>query len=188
MVPAVEPVSEPQGSIENALRKVCYSSNGPMVDIYAPAEGTMAAAFASGEDYARDDNSNFYDTFFGGTSSACPHVAGVVSLFVEKNRSADQDDVRSFLKTDGCKTGLISDPITGVNDSGYFNVSIYGTSQPAGNLHSHNTAGSGNLRGSPNRILFNPLSSPINVNNTILKISGGSLNIDGTVNLNSMNT
>ena len=93
-----------------------------------------------------------------------------------------------FLKTDGCKTGLISDPITGVNDSGYFNVSIYGTSQPAGNLHSHNTAGSGNLRGSPNRILFNPLSSPINVSNTILKISGGSLNIDGTVNLNSMNT
>ena len=185
---AVEPVNEPQGATENAIRKVCYSANGPMVDIYAPAEGTMAAAYASGEDYARDDNSNFYDTFFGGTSSACPHVAGVVALFVEKNRSANQDDVRSFLKTDGCKTGLISDPITGVNDSGYFNISIYGTSQPAGNLHSHNTAGSGNLRGSPNRVLFNPLSFPTNDNDTIIKISGGSLNINGTVNLNSLNT
>ena len=182
----VEPSDEQQGVRQNTIRKVAYSANGPMVDIYAPAEGTHAASYASGEDFARVDDSNFYDTFFGGTSSACPNTAGVVSLFLEKNRSADQDDVRSFLMTDGCKTGLLSDPITGVNDTGYFSVND-SSSSPTVDNESYNLDGSGNLRGSPNRTLFNPLSSPINLSALILKISGGSLKISGDVNLNSMN-
>ena len=182
----VEPSDEQQGVRQNTIRKTAYSANGPMVDIYSPAEQTMAAAYASGENFARVDDSNFYDTFFGGTSSACPNTAGVVSLFLEKNRSADQDDVRSFLKTDGCKTGLLSDPITGVNDTGYFSVND-SSSSPTVDNESYNLDGSGNLRGSPNRTLFNSLSFPINHSALILKISGESLNISGTVNLNSIN-
>ena len=183
----VEPSDEQQGVPKYTIRKVAYSSNGPMVDIYAPAEKTHAASYASSEDYTRADNSSFYDTFFGGTSSACPNTAGVVALFLEKNRSANQNDVRSFLMNEGCKTGLLSDPFPGVNDTGYFNVAITNTPSPTFTFESYNSNGSGNLRGSPNRTLFNYLSSPIDDNSLILKISGGSLNISGTLDISSMN-
>jgi len=183
----VEPSDEQQGVPKYTIRKVAYSSNGPMVDIYAPAEKTHAASYASSEDYTRVDNSSFHDTFFGGTSSACPNTAGVVALFLEKNRSANQNDVRSFLTNEGCKTGLLSDPFPGVNDTGYFNVDITNTPSPTFTFESYNTNGSGNLRGSPNRTLFNYLSSSIDDNSLILKISGGSLNISGTLDISSMN-
>ena len=183
----VEPSDEQQGVPKYTIRKVAYSSNGPMVDIYAPAEKTHAASYASSEDYTRADNSSFHDTFFGGTSSACPNTAGVVALFLEKNRSANQNDVRSFLMNEGCKTGLLSDPFPGVNDTGYFNVAITNTPSPTFTFESYNSNGSGNLRGSPNRTLFNYLSSPIDDNSLILKISGGSLNISGTLDISSMN-
>ena len=183
----VEPTDEQQGVPKNTIRKVAYSSNGPMVDIYAPAEKTHAASYASSEDYTRVDNSSFHDTFFGGTSSACPNTAGVVALFLEKNRSANQDDVRSFLTNEGCKTGLLSDPFPGVNDTGYFNIDITNTPTPYYSMESYNTNGSGNLRGSPNRTLFNYLSSSIDDNSLILKISGGTLNISGSLDISSMN-
>ena len=183
----VEPRDEQQSVPKNTIRKVAYSSNGPMVDIYAPAEKTHAASYASSEDYTRVDNSSFHDTFFGGTSSACPNTAGVVALFLEKNRSANQDDVRSFLTNEGCKTGLLSDPFPGVNDTGYFNIDITNTPTPYYSMESYNTNGSGNLRGSPNRTLFNYLSSSIDDNSLILKISGGTLNISGTLDISSMN-
>ena len=183
----VEPRDEQQSVPKNTIRKVAYSSNGPMVDIYAPAEKTHAASYASSEDYTRVDNSSFHDTFFGGTSSACPNTAGVVALFLEKNRSANQDDVRSFLTNEGCKTGLLSDPFPGVNDTGYFNTAITNTPTPFVSMESYNTNGSGNLRGSPNRTLFNYLSSSIDDNSLILKISGGTLNISGTLDISSMN-
>ena len=183
----VEPRDEQQGVPKNTIRKVAYSSNGPMVDIYAPAEKTHAASYASGEDYTRGDNSSFHDTFFGGTSSACPNTVGVAALFLEKNRSANQDDVRSFLTNEGCKTGLLSDPFPGINDTGYFNIGITNTPTPFFSMESYNTNGSGNLRGSPNRTLFNCLSSSIDDNSLILKISGGTLNISGTLDISSMN-
>ena len=183
----VEPRDEQQGVPKNTIRKVAYSSNGPMVDIYAPAEKTHAASYASGEDYTRGDNSSFHDTFFGGTSSACPNTVGVAALFLEKNRSANQDDVRSFLTNEGCKTGLLSDPFPGINDTGYFNIGITNTPTPFFSMESYNTNGSGNLRGSPNRTLFNYLSSSIDDNSLILKISGGTLNISGTLDISSMN-
>ena len=183
----VEPRDEQQGVPKNTIRKAAYSSNGPMVDIYAPAEKTHAASYASGEDYTRGDNSSFHDTFFGGTSSACPNTVGVAALFLEKNRSANQDDVRSFLTNEGCKTGLLSDPFPGINDTGYFNIGITNTPTPFFSMESYNTNGSGNLRGSPNRTLFNYLSSSIDDNSLILKISGGTLNISGTLDISSMN-
>jgi len=183
----VEPRDEQQGVPKNTIRKAAYSSNGPMVDIYAPAEKTHAASYASGEDYTRGDNSSFHDTFFGGTSSACPNTVGVAALFLEKNRSANQDDVRSFLTNEGCKTGLLSDPFPGINDTGYFNIGITNTPTPFFSMESYNTNGSGNLRGSPNRTLFNCLSSSIDDNSLILKISGGTLNISGTLDISSMN-
>ena len=65
---AVEPADEKQGATKYSIRKAVYSANGPMIDIFAPAEQSLAAGYASNEDYQRQDNSSFYDTFFGGTS------------------------------------------------------------------------------------------------------------------------
>ena len=66
---AVEPVSEKQGETKYKFRKVTYSSNGPMINVWAPGEYTMAASYASSEDYDRDDDSDYHDQWFNGTSA-----------------------------------------------------------------------------------------------------------------------
>ena len=65
----VEPADSKQGAPAYAIRKVSYSANGPMVDVFAPGEMTMSAGYSTSEDYARDDDSNFYDQWFNGTSA-----------------------------------------------------------------------------------------------------------------------
>ena len=57
---AVEPAGSTQGATAYSVRKVYYSSNGPMIDVWAPAEMTMAAGYTSTyEKYVRIDNSAF---------------------------------------------------------------------------------------------------------------------------------
>ena len=168
---AVEPDGEKQGSTKFSLRKVHYSANGPMVDIFAPAEMSMAAAYASDEDYQREDNSNFYDAWFGGTSSACPNTCSLISLYLQSNRGATQSSVRDWLKTVGSKSGLMSDPYPGVDDTGYWSLDFnFSTDFPDKNNQSYNLRGDGNLRGAPNRVLFNPFA-----NDTVRSISGVSI-------------
>ena len=159
---AVEPADEKQGATKYSIRKVCYSANGPMVDIFAPAEKSMSAAYASSEDYQRDDDSNFYDTWFNGTSSAGPNVCSVIALYLQSNRGANQDNVRHWLYTDGSKDGLMSDPYSGINDTGYWSQSYNASTDQASNINeSYNYRGNGNLRGAANRVLFNPYASDI---------------------------
>ena len=170
---AVEPPDSKQGATPYSIRKVCYSSNGPMVDIFAPAENTMSAGYADYEDYAREDDSNFYDQWFSGTSSACPNTVSVVCLYLESNRKANQDDVRKWLIGPGSYDGLISDPYPGINDTGYWSQNYNATYDYASNpTDSYNVRGNGNLRGAPNRVLRNPYA-----NSTIPKITG--VNISG---------
>ena len=157
---AVEPADEKQGATKYSIRKVCYSANGPMVDIFAPAEKSMSAAYASSEDYQRNDDSNFYDTWFNGTSSAGPNVCSVIALYLQSNRGANQDNVRHWLYTDGSKDGLMSDPYSGINDTGYWSQSYNASTDQASNINeSYNYRGNGNLRGAANRVLFNPYAS-----------------------------
>jgi len=159
---AVEPADEKQGATKYSIRKVCYSANGPMVDIFAPAEKSMSAAYASSEDYQRDDDSNFYDTWFNGTSSAGPNVCSVIALYLQSNRGANQDNVRHWLYTDGSKDGLMSDPYSGINDTGYWSQSYNASTDEASNINeSYNFRGNGSLRGAANRVLFNPYASDI---------------------------
>ena len=173
---AVEPVNEVQGQPKYCIRKVCYSSNGPMVDIFAPGEQTLAAGYnGSYEEFQRTDNTNFYDTRFGGTSSASPITSSVIALYLEKNRGADQAAVRTWLTTTACKNNLISDPVQSEGNSatdnltnGYWPVSFSWNSDspvkggpPYQEYESANLRGSGNLRGAPNKVLYNPYGNSL---------------------------
>ena len=168
---AVEPSDEKQGSPAYSVRKVAYSANGPMIDVWAPAELTMAAAYASDEIFQRSDDSSFYDKWFNGTSSACPNACSVIALYLQSNRGATQTVIRDWLKTTGSKTIGLSDPYSGVDDTGYWSQSWTNIYDRADQVYtSYNVRGNGNLRGAPDRVLYNPFA-----NDTVRSISGVSI-------------
>ena len=142
-----------------AIRKVCYSSNGPMINIWAPAEKTMAAGYgaASYEDYAREDDAGFYDTWFNGTSSASPNTCSVIALYLESNRGANQADVHDWLDRYGSvEIDLYDDEDV---DSSYYwsQANDSGWSAPSGQCR--NYRGNSSLRGAPKRVLKNPFAT-----------------------------
>jgi hypothetical protein len=77
------------GSLE---QKVSYSDRGNSIDVYAPADGTLAA----NKDYTSEGNRpDTYEDFsagtatdcaFGGTSAACPVTCGFLATVLEYNR------------------------------------------------------------------------------------------------------
>ena len=166
------------------LLKVAYSNNGPMVDIFAAAEESMSAGYANYESYQRVDNSSYYDTYFGGTSSASPNVCSVIALYLQSSRGANQSAVRQWLKTTASKSNLISDPYPNINGTYYF-VSPYVGNQyddPTRPSESYNFRGCGNLRGAPNRILFNPFTTEESSSQRT-KVSGSGLSISGNITI-----
>ena len=174
---SVEPTDEKQGATKYSIRKVYYSSNGPMINVWAPADSTMAAAYASGEDYAREDDSNYYDTWFGGTSSAGPNTCSVIALELQSNPKSNQVDIHNFLASGpGAITmGIteLSDPYPDVNDASYFaNDANASFDAPSFNNECHNIRGCGNLRGAPRRVLNNPYASNLEPSISGVNISG----------------
>ena len=174
-----EPVGERQGTPKYSIRKVYYSNNGPMIDVFAPGEATMAAGYADYEDLQREDDTNYYDTWFAGTSSACPNTVSLLALYLQSNRKANQDAVRYWLWNSGSVKGLIADPYktegsTSSDDlTNTYWGSVYNpsTDYPDEPFDSYNLRGSGNLRESPNRILFNPYANDVipSIKNVTLK-------------------
>jgi len=101
-------------------RKVNYSDMGNEIDLFSPADGSLAATVGT---YGTYDIPRFDDTYvsksggtnwsdgsagsptqsrdvnFGGTSSACPIAAGLISTVVEFNRNWTSDDVKTWLAT-----------------------------------------------------------------------------------------
>lgn len=154
---AVEPADSKQGQTPYSVRKVCYSNNGPMITVWAPGEMTMAAGYyGSYEQYQRQDNSNFYDMFFNGTSAACPNAVSLICLYLESNRSASQSDVINWLDTTGTREIGLSDPY-GIDEPEYWSQeynSLFDSSDKIGD--SYNYRGNGNLRDATTKVIFNP--------------------------------
>ena len=170
---AVEPVSEKQGVTKYKFRKVTYSSNGPMINVWAPGEYTMAASYASSEDYAREDDSNYYDQWFNGTSAAAPNACSVIALELQTNRKATQNDIHKFFDSGpgAVNTDQLSDPYPNVNDAAYWSMTYNATYDSSNAGECYNVRGNGNLRGAPNRVLNNPYASDIRP-----KVSGVTIN------------
>ena len=85
--------------------KVSYSDRGNSIDVYAPADGTLAANKSYTNEGSRPDtyagftyNSGIaYDCAFGGTSAACPVAAGFLATVLEYNRDWDWQDIKTWL-------------------------------------------------------------------------------------------
>ena len=130
-------------------RKAAYSNNGPGIDLYAPADETLAAGMraANGDqlgtetNYARY-NSDFVDRYFNGTSAASPVVAGLVALFLESKPDATSADVKDYLKTHASKVipSMWEDTTPDDTDADYWR-------------------GDYNNRGAASRVLFDPTAS-----------------------------
>jgi len=90
--------------------KVGYSDRGNSIDVYAPADGTLAANSSYGTTWPRTDTYPLYrqsvgtapviatDTAFSGTSAACPVAAGFIATVLEWNRDWAWQDVKRWLK------------------------------------------------------------------------------------------
>ncbi len=151
--------------------KASYSNNGPGIDVWAPADETLAAGLTGDsdyEDFPRIDKTHFFDTSFNGTSAAAPVTTGLVALYLEANPTASQKEVKDFIGDQGSikvANSLYLDQYS--NDS----TTTYWT-------------GSYNLRGASRRILRDRSASPTKpsikggvTSNQNLKFTGLNLSI-----------
>ena len=87
--------------------KVSYSDRGNSIDVYAPADGTLAANKSYTNEGPRPDtysgftyNSGIaYDCAFGGTSAACPVAAGFLATVMEFNRDWTWAEIKAWLQS-----------------------------------------------------------------------------------------
>jgi hypothetical protein len=87
--------------------KVSYSDRGEGIDLYTPADGTLAANKSYTNEGPRPDTyAGFtynggvaYDCAFGGTSAACPVAAGFLATVIEHNRDWTWQELKEWLKT-----------------------------------------------------------------------------------------
>jgi hypothetical protein len=91
--------------------KVSYSDRGNSIDVYAPADGTLAANRNYSPSWNRSDTYPQYrqtagtaptiatDTAFSGTSAACPVAAGFIATVLEHNRDWAWPNVKTWLQT-----------------------------------------------------------------------------------------
>ena len=145
------------------IRKIYYSSNGPMVTCWTPTN-VMAAGYANNEDFQRSDDSNYYDMFFGGTSACSPQAASLIAIHLETNRSSNQRQIHEWLDEYGTKKVTIDDAISDDNSTLYWSVQESDSNQNSvwAYLDNKDTIphlGAGNLRGAPSKLLSNPYAN-----------------------------
>ena len=145
------------GAIDDAVNgdyseyKASYSNNGPGIDVWAPADATLAASMKSSTGselssapYYERYNSDFVDQYMNGTSAASPVVAGLIALHLESVPSATSREVKKFLSEQGSiivPDSLFEDTNPSIGTTSYWFTSY-------------------NLRGAQRRILRDKTASP----------------------------
>ncbi len=87
--------------------KVSYSDRGNSIDVYAPADGTLAANRGYATNWPRPDTyatlsynaGNTTDAAFSGTSAACPVATGCIATVLEWNRDWTWVEVKAWLQS-----------------------------------------------------------------------------------------
>lgn len=87
--------------------KVSYSDRGEGIELYTPADGTLAANKSYVNEGPRPDTYEgftynggiAYDCAFGGTSAACPVAAGFLATVIEHNRDWTWRELKDWLLT-----------------------------------------------------------------------------------------
>jgi len=87
--------------------KVSYSDRGNGIDLYAPADGTLAANKTYTNEGPRPDTYNgltfnggtAHDCAFGGTSAACPVACGLLATVLEHNRDWTWREMLEWLES-----------------------------------------------------------------------------------------
>jgi subtilisin family serine protease len=100
------PASAPQAicvaASDNTDKKATFSNWGKTVSVYAPGVGITSAWIGS----------NTATNTISGTSMACPHVAGQVAKFLEKQPKATAAEVKAWV-TSVASEGIINGGSTG---------------------------------------------------------------------------
>lgn len=135
-------------------RKADYSNNGPGIDVWAPADETLAAGtngVVNYTDFERYDDSRFYDNYFNGTSAAAPVACGLLAIYLETNPTATSREVKTWLRDNGSVIAVSSE---------------YQDEYPDDTQYEY-WQGSFNMRDAERRILYNPFA-----NDVVPKIDG----------------
>lgn len=133
--------------------KANYSNNGPGIDVWSPADETLAAGVngVSGyTDYVRYDDNRFYDNNFNGTSAAAPVTTGVIALYLQANPRATSRDVKNWIKDRG--SVLLESAASNIENKGYLDQ------YPDDTIANYWT-GFYNMRGAETRIIYNPYAN-----------------------------
>jgi hypothetical protein len=139
--------------------KADYSNNGPGIDVWSPADETLAAGTNSASgytDYRRYDNTGFYDCRFNGTSAAAPVATSVLALYLQTNPTASSRQVKAWLKKHGS--------VVVANEQ-------FQDSEPDDTTTTYWT-GVYNMRGAERRILYNPFANDTKPTISGIQISG----------------
>tara|TARA_B100000003_G_scaffold9226_1_gene7970 strand:- start:126 stop:2066 length:1941 start_codon:yes stop_codon:yes gene_type:complete len=158
-VGAMDDYVDPSDEFE---RKANYSNNGPGIDVWAPADETLAAGVegTSQTSYTNPQDTRFKDRFFNGTSAASPVCAGLIALYMQSNPGAGITEVKGWL-----------------HDHGSVIEPTYCDNRNPDPTQLAYWSGSYNLRDAEPRILFNPFA-----NSTKPTLSG--IQISGNLNIN----
>ena len=144
-VGAMDEYVEPSSLSE---RKADYSNNGPGIDVWAPADETLAAGtngVTGYVDYERYDDSRFYDNYFNGTSAAAPVASGLLALYLQTSPTASSREVKTWLRDVGSVIAPQSEYVDQYPDD---SQTTYWT-------------GSFNMRDAERRILYNPFANDV---------------------------
>lgn len=93
------------GAIANTGSISNYSNEGPALDISAPSNGGTLGVYTTDREGSAGYASGNYTTTFGGTSAACPLVAGVAALVLSVDGNLSSTQVQNILETTATDMG-----------------------------------------------------------------------------------